>query len=245
MDVAESKAENQQGPTAGSASTADLGRPLGSTSATSGATAGASNASGVTAGLSSSVSWQENFQPGKTSRATANAPNAPDPTETFVRLLIHHQDDLFRYIYSLLPHYDDARDTLQETCVALFRKLDGYDPAKPFLAWAYGFAYLEVLKARHRSSRAVRPFSDDLVNVLARERQAQDAELHLRLQALESCLEKLPPADRDLIRERYTKNRPIEELIDQLGASRRTLFRNLDRLRRTLLDCITRTLAAS
>src|SRR5262245_23242291 len=31
-----------------------------------------------------------------------------ESTEAFVRLLIRHQDDLFRYIYSLLPHYDDA-----------------------------------------------------------------------------------------------------------------------------------------
>ena len=67
-------------------------------------------------------------------------------TEEMVRLLAKHQDDLFRYIFALLPHEEDARDALQETSVALFRKWSEYDPEKPFLAWAYGFAVLEVLK---------------------------------------------------------------------------------------------------
>src|SRR5205823_4225520 len=31
-------------------------------------------------------------------------------TELLVRLLIRHQDELFRYIYALLPHQEDARD---------------------------------------------------------------------------------------------------------------------------------------
>src|SRR5262245_35845100 len=77
----------------------------------------------------------------------------PPRAELLVRLLIRHQEELFRYIFSLLPHPEDARDALQETSVALFRKFADYDPAKPFLAWAYGFAYLEVLKQRERSSR--------------------------------------------------------------------------------------------
>src|SRR5690349_650831 len=90
-------------------------------------------------------------------------------TELLVRLLMRHQDDLFRYIYSLLPHQEDARDALQETSVALYRKFADYDPAKPFVAWAYGFAYLEVLKQRERSQRGNRHMREDIVELLARE----------------------------------------------------------------------------
>src|SRR5439155_18371675 len=94
-------------------------------------------------------------------------------TEQLVRLLIRHQDDLFRHIFSLLPHQEDARDALQETSVALYRKFAAYDPAKPFLAWAYGFAYLEVLKQRDRNCRGGRHLSDGLLELLAQERQQQ------------------------------------------------------------------------
>ena len=163
-------------------------------------------------------------------------------TELLVRLLIRHQEDLFRYIYSLLPHQEDARDALQETSVALYRKFADYDPDKPFLAWAYGFAYLEVLKQRERSVRGSRHLREELVALLARDRQDHEQQLHSRLQALEICLGSLPPPDRELIHERYTAGCPIEELVKRLGTSRRTLFRNLDRIRRTLYECINRRL---
>lgn len=168
-------------------------------------------------------------------------PETPQ-TEQLVRLLMKHQEDLFRYIYSLLPHEEDARDVLQETSVSLYRKFADYDAEKPFLAWAYGFAYLEVLKQRERNERGTRHMRQELVEVLSRERQEQETELHNRLQALEGCVEKLPPMDRELIRLRYHSGTPVDDLVEQLGTSRRTFFRNLDRVRRTLLECITRQL---
>jgi RNA polymerase sigma-70 factor (ECF subfamily) len=165
--------------------------------------------------------------------------------ELLVRLLSRHQEDLFRYVFSLLPHEEDARDVVQETCVALYRKFAEYDPVKPFLAWAYGFAFLEVLKQRERGRQAVRHLKKTIVEHLAREREEHEAVLHARLQALESCLEALSPRDRELIRQRYQVKVSSARLAKQLGASRRTLFRNLDRIRRLLFECISRRVAAT
>jgi RNA polymerase sigma-70 factor, ECF subfamily len=166
-------------------------------------------------------------------------------TELLVRLISRHQEELFRYIYALLPHEADARDVLQETSVALCRKFAEYDPDKPFLAWAYRFAHLEVLKQRERSRRAGQLLSLDLVERLARERHQHEPVLQARLQALDQCLEELPPADRDLIRRRYQAHARTEELMRLSGTSRRTLFRNLDRVRRLLFDCISRRVSAA
>jgi RNA polymerase sigma-70 factor (ECF subfamily) len=166
-------------------------------------------------------------------------------TEMLVRLLTRHQEDLFRYIFALLPHEADARDVLQETSVALYRKFAEYDPSKPFLGWAYRFAYLEVLKQRERNQRGIRHLSRDLVERLAQEREPLEPILQARLQALEVCLEELPPPDQQLIRLRYQGKAPAEELVRHSGTSRRTLFRNLDRIRRVLFDCISRRMAAA
>jgi RNA polymerase sigma-70 factor (ECF subfamily) len=163
--------------------------------------------------------------------------------ESLVRLLSRHQDDLFRYIFALLPHEEDARDVLQETSVALCRKFAEYDPEQPFLPWAFRFAYLEVLRQRERNQRGTRLLKAELVERLAREREAHEPALHARLQALEQCLDDLPAADRELIRQRYQGKARAAELARQSGASRRTLFRNLDRIRRRLFDCISRRLA--
>jgi RNA polymerase sigma-70 factor (ECF subfamily) len=166
-------------------------------------------------------------------------------TELLVRLLSRHQDELFRYIYTLLPHEEDARDVLQETSVALCRKFAEYDPSRPFLAWAYRFAYLEVLKHRERTQRSNQLLSREMIERLAREREEHEPILQARLQALEHCLEGLPDADQELIRQRYQGKSSVEDLVQQLGTSRRTLFRNLDRIRRLLFECITRRVAAS
>ncbi len=67
--------------------------------------------------------------------------------------------------------------------------------------------------------------------------------LRQRLQALEHCLQALPPADQQLIRQRYQGNLDADALAQQRGTSRRTLFRELDRIRRSLFHCISRRLA--
>ena len=163
--------------------------------------------------------------------------------ELLVRLLTRYQEEIFRHIFALMPHEEDARDVLQETSVALYRKFTEYDPSKPFLPWAYRFAELEVFKQRDRNIRGNRHFSRELLERLAKEREEIDTALHARLVALEKCLEELPPGDRVLIRQRYHHQTRIEELVRLSGSSRRTLFRNLDRVRRVLMDCIQRRLA--
>jgi RNA polymerase sigma-70 factor (ECF subfamily) len=159
-------------------------------------------------------------------------------------LLAKHQEDLFRFIFALLPHEEDARDVLQETSIALCRKFEEYDPDKPFLAWAFGFAHLEVLKQRERNQRGTRHLSREVVDHLARERAEQQDDLQVRLQALDRCLEELTPADRELIQQRYQGKIKVEELVRRRRSSRRTVFRQLDRIRRLLLDCINRRTAA-
>jgi RNA polymerase sigma-70 factor, ECF subfamily len=167
-----------------------------------------------------------------------------DRAELLVRLLSRHQGELFRYIYALVPNEEDARDVLQETSVALFRKFAEYDTAKPFLAWAYRFAYLEVLKQRDRNVRGARLFSPAVFERLAREREVMEPALEERMQALEQCLAELPPADRELIRLRYQGKARADELVRALGTSRRTLFRQLDRIRRRLFECVNRRVAS-
>jgi RNA polymerase sigma-70 factor (ECF subfamily) len=163
--------------------------------------------------------------------------------ELLVRLLSRNQDRLFRYIFALLPHEEDARDVLQETCVALARKFDEYDAARPFLAWAYRFAYLEVLKQRERASHASLRLTRELVERLASEREAHESVLEARLQALDFCLQELSPVDRDLLHERYEMKKNTAELTERFALSRRTLFRKLDHIRAMLSDCINRRLA--
>lgn len=159
--------------------------------------------------------------------------------ENLIVLLTEHQEHLFRYIFSLIPVEADARDILQETSVALFRKFDQYDATRPFLPWAYRFAFLQVRKHRERTARSPLLFSEDVIELLAGERERHDAELDERLKHLERCLEKLSSQDRALVTSRYARRESAAEMMERFSLSRRTLFRNLEGLRRRLHECVT------
>jgi len=171
-------------------------------------------------------------------------PSYTKQAEQIVRLLSAHQEQLYRYVFALLPNEQDAKDVVQEASVALCRKFDQYDPDRPFLPWAFRFAYLEVLRFRQQNRREAVSLSDDVIEALARQRSEQTDLLDARLRALEDCLRQLPAADGELVRGRYHAGLSIEQLAAQLEMSHRTLFRNLERVRRLLFDCITRRLAS-
>lgn len=163
-------------------------------------------------------------------------------TESLILLLTQHQDQLFRYIFSLVPCEADARDILQETSVALFRKFDQYDATRPFLPWAYRFAYLQVQKHREKSARSPLLFSEDVMDLIANERAHIEPQLDERLRVLDGCLSKLTPQDKELVTCRYALRQGAEEMMQRFDMSRRTLFRNLELLRQRLHDCVSRQL---
>lgn len=163
-------------------------------------------------------------------------------TENLILLLTQHQDQLFRYIFSLVPCEADARDILQETSVALFRKFDQYDATRPFMPWAYRFAYLQVQKHREKSARTPLLFSEDVMDLIANERAHIEPQLDERLRLLAGCLGKLTPQDKELVTSRYALRQGAEEMMQRFHLSRRTLFRNLEMLRQRLHDCVSRQL---
>lgn len=72
-------------------------------------------------------------------------------------------------------------------------------------------------------------------------REEEEPVLAERLVALDKCLEKLSDLDRRLILARYVDRASAEQIAAMFSQSRRTLFRNLERVRRLLFECINRS----
>ncbi len=170
------------------------------------------------------------------------AEEPPSSHENLVLLLSQHQESLFRYIYCLVPVEADARDIQQETSLALYRKWEQFDTSRPFLPWAFRFAYLQVQKHREKSARSPLTFDPDVLDLLAGEHERVADHLDRRLRLLDGCLQKLPASEKDLVTGRYARRESAEMLMDRLHLSRRTLFRRLELLRQRLHDCVTRQL---
>lgn len=168
--------------------------------------------------------------------------NRTDPnSEHVIRQITQRQRQLYSYIFSLVLNADDAQEVLQETNLALWRKRDEIHEVVNFPAWACRVAYYEVLAFRKRTARdkLVFLFDDELLARLACEAEGslwQDS----RGAQLQACLRALSKHSRELIQLRYATSLSVGEMARKTGRSAAAVSQSLYRIRKRLLDCITR-----
>tara|TARA_R110002049_G_scaffold2750_4_gene21986 strand:+ start:167292 stop:167924 length:633 start_codon:yes stop_codon:yes gene_type:complete len=162
-----------------------------------------------------------------------------DSTEQFVQHIAEHQNRLFSYVFSMLADHTRASDVLQETNLVLWRKRDEFQEGQPFLPWAFAIARFQVL-ANIRDRKRERCLLDsDLVEMLARSAEVEaDAFEETRI-ALRECLSDLTPKNRELVRDRYFRAMPINQLAETLGRGSSAIKVALLRIRRQLAECVT------
>ena len=168
----------------------------------------------------------------------------PEAGERFVRLFAQNQKRLLGYIYSLVPHAQNAEDICQRTSLVLWRKLHQLQPDGDFLTWACRVAYLEVCNFRRTQARDRLRFSDELLEYLAEDRLGDLDEMNQRLDALHECVKQLKPTQRELIHQAYSSEDSIRQLAERLGKAVQTIYNRLFRIRRLLFDCVERRLSA-
>jgi RNA polymerase sigma-70 factor (ECF subfamily) len=166
----------------------------------------------------------------------------PDPE--FVQQFTRSQRQIYLYILSQVPSPVDADEILQETNLVIWRKVDRFQLGTNFLAWAYQIAGLEVLKFRERRHRDRLRFSEEFIERVAEEIEGDTEQLEARRQALMNCIGRLRPADRELIEERYSTGENGLSVARKKGRPANSVYQSLGRIRKALLECITRRLTA-
>jgi RNA polymerase sigma-70 factor (ECF subfamily) len=164
--------------------------------------------------------------------------------EDFLARLLASQRGIHALLVSLLPSAHDIDDVFQQVCLALWKDRSKYDPARPFLPWAYAFVRNIVhTHVREKARLGSVVLSPDLIDRIALARESIDATAEARRAALDRCLESLSPAQRELLVKRYAST----ESLAQTAAAQRTtaaaLTMRLQRLRHALLRCVEQSLA--
>jgi RNA polymerase sigma-70 factor (ECF subfamily) len=162
--------------------------------------------------------------------------------DEFLRLFSSHSQRIYEFILTLVMRQADAEEIFQDTSLILWKKFDSYDPAGNFRAWACRIAYLEVLELR-RTSRRLQTFSDEALALLAEEAIVHSDDLGRRQLALEECLEKLQPPDREMIEQRYYHRRAPKEIAALRACSVYSVYRALARVHSALLNCVQTSLS--
>ena len=165
-----------------------------------------------------------------------------DKTEQFVRLQTESQQRIFSFIRTLIYHWSDAEEILQETNITLWRKREEFDLSTDFVRWANQIAYYKVLNFRKKNKQRQK-FSDFFVEKIAEEMLDQGDFLREQNKALEKCLEKLPQKDMEVIHKRYFEGIATREVADILGRSARAIYLSLKRIRESLYFCILNSLS--
>lgn len=161
-----------------------------------------------------------------------------DLASEFVSLWTRYQPEVRRYVCILVPHVSDAEDVMQQTASRLWEKFEQYDPERPFVAWAIGFAYHEVLSSRQRKARDRLVFSEEILAQLDATIGEEASLLELRRRALDGCLEKLGAKERNLLLRRYSEHGAVQREAEQSRTSPHKLYYVIEKLRTRLLACI-------
>ena len=164
----------------------------------------------------------------------------------FEALVRENAEMLQLYLRSALRHPDLEDEIFQEALIVAWRRIDDYDTERPFGAWLRGIAGRLMLAHRRARGRAAVSLEPELLEALEGEcsefqRQRGDT-LDEKLEALQNCVEQLPPASRKAIDLRYTDGLRGQDLAQTLGSSFEAVKKTLQRTRARLLDCVQRKL---
>ena len=86
-------------------------------------------------------------------------------------------------------------------------------------------------------------FDVELVGRLADDAEAAQQRHEAQREALNTCLQKLPEAQRSLVLAAYAIGTRIDEFATQRGQTAMSLYKLLHRIRQALLECVRRTIA--
>src|SRR5262249_31542941 len=98
-----------------------------------------------------------------------------------------------------------------------------------------------AFRKTQRRSKLV--FSEEIVQLISDTYTSGSIDADQRVGALQSCLDRLPPRQRQLIRDRYALTMTVNSLAARLGCTPNQLSARLYRIRRTLAHCVEAVLA--
>jgi RNA polymerase sigma-70 factor (ECF subfamily) len=159
-------------------------------------------------------------------------------SSVIVALIARHQARLRGLVRCLLVRAADVDDVLQEVNSVLWEKAHEFETGSDFWAWASQIARFKALNHIRKYSRDRLVFDDKLLNELADLAHERLSQIDHRRDALEGCLNELPPPQRQLIDLRYAGGHAIESIAEIIGRPQASIRQTLYRIRQALLACI-------
>jgi RNA polymerase sigma-70 factor (ECF subfamily) len=165
-------------------------------------------------------------------------------TLEFLKLFIRHQQEIYAYILTLVPHVHDADDLFQDGMIVMWQKFDQFQPGTNFAACGVQIMRFQILDYRRNLARNKQVLMEDsLFEALINHMPTIQDEAAARIEALRKCLALLDDRAKRIIKMRYERNISVEKIALYLKLSRRHVYHVLGQINNVLLRCMRRTLA--
>ncbi len=142
------------------------------------------------------------------------------------------------FVRSMLPTAQDAAEVMQDVAVVLWERFERYDESRDFRAWAFGVARFQALMYLRKARNDRHVFEESLAERLATVAQEASSVHERQREALQRCLRKLTPNQRELVLEAYSPGARIDKLAEQRGQTAMSLYKMLHRIRMLLFGCV-------
>jgi len=162
----------------------------------------------------------------------------------FTRLWVGAQPIVSAFVYSSIRNRTDAEDVLQTVAGAALEDFSKYDGSGSFTAWIMGIARYRILnyyRSRHRDRHV---FGEQAIAKLAEAHQQLEGIVDPYREALEICMDRLPPRQRQMLSRRYREDLSASQIAEQAGMSANAVSVTLHRIRQALARCIESRLGA-
>jgi|ERR1035437_321931 RNA polymerase sigma-70 factor (ECF subfamily) len=163
-------------------------------------------------------------------------------SDDFEELVRRYQRPIVGYIFRMLGDYDAALDVTQEVFIKVYNSLTKYSTEYKFSTWLYRIAHNAAVD--HMRRNAVTPQSIEAENAdgsyqlqleSRRPSPEKDQEMNEWRAEIDSVVRALPPAYRDLILLRHSRDLSYDEIAEvtglPLGTVKNRLFRAREMMR--------------
>jgi RNA polymerase sigma-70 factor (ECF subfamily) len=165
-------------------------------------------------------------------------------TLEFLKLFVRHQQEIYAYILTLVPHVHDADDLFQDGMTVMWKKFGQFQTGTNFAAWGIQIMRFQILDYRRNLARSKRVLMENkLFEALMDHIPTIQSEVAARIEALHKCQSLLDNRSKRIIKMRYERNVSVEKIASYLKLSRRHVYHILGQINSVLLRCMRRTLA--
>lgn len=166
---------------------------------------------------------------------------------SFEELVRRYQRPIAAYVYRMVGDYDVALDLTQEVFIKVYNSLARYRAEYKFSTWIYKIAHNAAIdhlrRYALREQALTGEFDGDRASVAIESRRLtpeQESEREERRSEIESVVDALPAAYRELIVLRHSHDLSYDEIADVTGLPLGTVKNRLFRAREAMRDLLKR-----